>query len=159
MKLTPESIKWIKNIKDSEQYGAYLDVSSEFHLHFPHNHWKNAGTLECGDVILLFQQIGTAEEKSDIMFTHLVTPVDKWLCQFPAENPVEFTRRVKVIAKCVHTPFITKTATLFNDISLSGVNNGNFCKIENIKEVQQKDMLTELQNSIYSAFLPYLLEN
>lgn len=39
--LTPFDIIWIKNITNSEDGTAYMDVDLEFVLHFPNKHYGN----------------------------------------------------------------------------------------------------------------------
>ncbi len=161
MLLEANAIKWIKNINDGVNYGGYLGVVSEFHLHVPDIHKGNVLTPKCGDLILLFQRVGlpTKNNANEVVFTHLVTPVDNRRGEEPDNNGYIYSRRVKLIAKCVHEPFIKVNDTLFKNINMSGVVNGNFCAIENINDVKNKGLLTDIQEEIRNAFLPYVCGN
>ena len=150
--LSPDLIKWIKNVNDNWTHKAYFDMADEFQLHFPDHHKNNVLTTPCGDIILLFQKVGTS---TDIKFTHLVTPVNDTLYEDRDKPIYRYSRRVKVIAQCLEDPYISKTDTSFKNINLGGVSQGNVNQIGNMKQVREENLLSVIQKELYDLFLPY----
>ena len=151
--LSPDLIKWIKNVNNNERpYKAYFDVDDEFQLHFPDHHKNNVLTTPCGEIILLFQRINFS---TDIKFTHLVTPINDILYEERDKPKHHYSRRVKVIAQCLQEPYISKTDTSFKNISLGGVSQGNVNQIGNMKQVREENLLSVIQKELYDLFLPY----
>ncbi|MGI5059873.1 hypothetical protein E4N89_02620 [Treponema denticola] len=150
--LSPDLIKWIKNVNDNWTHKAYFDMADEFQLHFPDHHKNNICTVPCGEIILLFQKVGTS---TDIKFTHLVTPVNDTLYEDPDKPIYRYSRRVKVIAQCLDYPYISKTDTSFKNINLGGVSQGNVNQIGNMKQVREENLLSVIQKELYDLFLPY----
>lgn len=150
--LSPDLIKWIKNVNDNWTHKAYFDMADEFQLHFPDHHKNNVCTVPCGEIILLFQKVGTS---NDIKFTHLVTPVNGTLYEDRDKPSYRYSRRVKVIAQCLEYPYISKTDTSFKNINLGGVSQGNVNQIGNMKQVREENLLSVIQKELYDLFLPY----
>ncbi|MHA1613903.1 MAG: HNH endonuclease [Candidatus Thorarchaeota archaeon] len=147
MNLTPESILWIKNV--NAENGAYFDTGKEFRLHFPNNHQMNASQPEVGDAILLFQKISTKH-----VFTHIVTPFSREVKKEAGREKFKYYREVTVLAKRTRSPFIERRQTLFRDIGLRGVSQGNVCRLDNVKEIIQQKLLKEIQLELFAHFLP-----
>ncbi|QOW61307.1 hypothetical protein [Treponema pedis] len=153
--LSPDLIKWIKNVNNNWTHKAYFDVPDEFQLHFPNHHKQNVLTTPCGEIILLFQKV---DSSTDIKFTHLVTPVNDILKDH-YKPQYRYSRRVKVIAQRLEKPYISKTDTSFRNINLGGVSQGNVNQIGNMKHVQEKNLLSVIQKELYDLFLPYVKNN
>lgn len=151
--LSPDLIKWIKNVKDNWTHKAYFDMADEFQLHFPDHHKNNVCTVPCGEIILLFQKV---DSDTDRKFTHLVTPVNDTLYEDRDKPHYRYSRRVKVIAQRLEEPYISKIDTSFRNISLGGVSQGNVNRIGNMKKVREKDLLSVIQKELYDLFLPYV---
>lgn len=141
---TPSNIQWFKSVTNEELGEAYLDFSENtFVLNFPNKHKANILSPSINDIILIYQKV-----KGIAAFTHLVTPIDDKIAD--SERPdYRFGRRVKIIAKTSTENYIKVSSTLWNKVKLSGVTQGNACKIENIGSV---DNIDELQLDIWEAF-------
>jgi len=149
MKLTPRSILWIKNINPKSDKGAYFDAGDEFRLHFPNNHQTNAAHPDVGDAILLFQKL-----EAKHVFTHIVTPVNREVKEETGRTKYRFYREVAVLAKKLRTPFIARQDTMFRDINMSGISQGNVCRIDRMEKVLEQELFEAIQQEMYAHFLP-----
>lgn len=144
--LSTKSIKWMKNVSNIKNNGAYLTVDGIFNLHFPNVHMENVLSPNCDNVILLFQKID-----NDIKLTHLVSPVDNQI--YDEQNgDHRYYRKVKVLAKCVNPPFISRNDSVLRDLNFAGISQGNAIQIENIKKVQEEELLESIQMELFSLF-------
>lgn len=141
---TPSNIVWFKSVTNEELGEAYLDFNENtFVLNFPNKHKASILSPNINDIILIYQKV-----KGIAAFTHLVTPIDDKIVDSERPN-YRFGRRVKIIAKTNTENYIKVSSTLWNKVKLSGVTQGNACKIENIGSV---DNIDELQLDIWEAF-------
>nr|WP_315155235.1 HNH endonuclease [uncultured Flavobacterium sp.] len=141
---TPSDIKWFKSVTNEELGEAYLDFDeNNFILSFPNKHRTNALTPNIDDIILIYQKVNGIPA-----FTHLVTPVNDELIDSARIN-YRYGRRVKIIAKTNRNNYINVSSTLWRKVKLSGVTQGNACKIENIGSA---DNIDELQLNIWEWF-------
>jgi len=134
---TPADIIWFKNVTNSKKREAYLDIPDNiFPLHFPKNHKESTKKIAIDEIILIYQRVNGTQA-----FTHLVTPVDGVLYTDNSNPDFCHARRVKIIAKTDKDNFIPVSTTMFNNVRLSGITQGNACKlknssIKNLKEFQ-----------------------
>jgi 5-methylcytosine-specific restriction endonuclease McrA len=143
---TPFDIIWIKNVT-SKNGQAYMDVSSDnFVLHFPTKHKTNAGSPLVGEIILLYQKINGQK-----VFTYLVTPIDKNVDE-NNRTDYRYGRNVRIIAATPLSNLITVSSTRWDNINFQGISQGNACKIENISNIGNYDILLE---DIWNKFTPY----
>ncbi|MTD67690.1 HNH endonuclease [Flavobacterium sp. LC2016-13] len=141
---TPSDIKWFKSVTNEELGEAYLDFDeNNFILSFPNKHRTNAQTPNVDDIILIYQKVNGFPA-----FTHLVTPVTDELIDSERIN-YRYGRRVKIIAKANRNNYINVSSTLWRKVKLSGVTQGNVCRIENIGSA---DNIDELQLNIWEWF-------
>jgi hypothetical protein len=140
----------MKNVTNPSSNGAYLEVGDSFKLHFPNQHHTNAMSPQIGEIILLFQKID-----NDIKFTHLVSPINDSCGKGPENSTHRYTREVRVLAKSVKEPYISRKNTLFRDVGFSGISQGNAVKISNIKQVTEDGNIESILLEIYSIFLDF----
>lgn len=146
---TPSNIQWFKSVTNEELGEAYLDFSENtFVLNFPNKHKTNILSPNINDIILIYQKV-----KGIAAFTHLVTPIDDKIVDSERPN-YRFGRRVKIIAKTNTENYIKVSSTLWHKVKLSGVTQGNACKIENIGSVENID---ELKLDIWEAFKKHFI--
>ena len=134
---TPRDIIWFKNVTNLINGEAYLDIQDNpFVIHFPNKHKTNALSPAIDELILIYQKIdGTPA------FTHIVTPIDNELIEDDTRENYKYGRRVKFIAKKNNDNFIPISQTLWKNINLSGINQGNACKLDNVKGIGNLDEL------------------
>ena len=148
---TPADIVWFKNVTNSERGEAYLDLSEDiFSLHFPNKHKTNILTPKINEIILIYQKVNGMKA-----FTHLVTPVDELLID-EGRSEFRFARRVRVIAKTNKENFIHVSETLWETVNLGGITQGNACRINKIKSVENID---ELKLDIWNRFNGYFIKS
>lgn len=146
---TPSDIKWFKSVTNEELREAYLDFDENtFVLNFPNKHKTNILSPNTGEIILIYQKVNGIPA-----FTHLVTPVSDKLVDTERIN-YRYGRRVKIIAKTNRNNYINVSSTLWKKVKLSGVTQGNACKIENIGSAENID---ELQLNIWEWFKNYFV--
>lgn len=146
---TPSDIKWFKSVTNEELGEAYLDFDENtFVLNFPNKHKTNILSPGAGEIILIYQKVNGIPA-----FTHLVTPVNDKLVDTERIN-YRYGRRVKIIAKTNRNNYIDVSSTLWKKVKLSGVTQGNACKIENIGSAVNID---ELQLNIWEWFKNYFV--
>lgn len=148
--LTPFDIIWIKNITNSEYGSAYMNVDSEFVLHFPNKHHGNILKPQKGEIILLYQNINGRK-----VFTHLVTPV-KDKIEEGDRTDFRYGRKVRVIA---HTPIddlIFVSDSLWNRVNFQGISQGNACEISHISKL---DVFDDLLRDVWLRFTPFFKQN
>lgn len=134
---TPTDIVWFKNVTNSIIVEAYLNLEDNpFILHFPNKHKTNALKPAIGEIILIYQNVHEVPA-----FTHLVTPIDNDLIVDDTREDYKFGRRVRYIAKKERDGYIPVASTLWSDIKLSGIIQGNACKLENVKGINNLDEL------------------
>lgn len=149
---SPSDIIWIKNVTNSDTGKAYMELDeNEFILHFPTHHKSNVIVPNINDIILIFQNID-----GNRVFTHLVSPVDSQLIDENVRSRYRYGRRVKVIAKTNTEQVIPISNTLWNNVNFQGISQGNACKIENIKNIENVD---ELQFDIWQRFTKYFMHD
>ncbi len=137
----PADIIWFKNVTNSINGEAYLDIKDDvFVLHFPTIHKTNVLSPKVGEVILVRQKVHGIPA-----FTHLVTPINNnFIDEIDNPNYVEnyrFGRQVKVIAKTNRDNLIPVSSTLWKRLNFAGITQGNACKIENIANIGNVDEL------------------
>ena len=147
---SPEDIKWIKNVTNSEAGEAYLNLSENiFDLHFPERHKSNVLSPKVGDIILLYQKVDSIPA-----FTHLVTPIDNELID-DAERPhFRYARRVKVVAKTDKNNFISVAETSWDNLKFGGFTQGNACELAHIAQIKNLD---ERKLEIWNFFSEYFI--
>ncbi|MCL1966677.1 MAG: HNH endonuclease [Fibromonadales bacterium] len=151
---TSADIVWFKNVNYEEKGEAYLDLPRNvFELNFPKKtSQKNVLDPAINEIILIYQKVhGTPA------FTHLVTPVDNELIFDKANPGFCHARRVKVIAKTDKNNFIPVSTTMFNNVRLSGITQGNVCRLSNVKGISSIGNLKKLQADIWQKFSKYLV--
>ncbi|MBD81169.1 MAG: hypothetical protein CL840_19785 [Crocinitomicaceae bacterium] len=142
---TPDDIIWFKNVTNEEFGRAYLDIdSNEFVLHFPNKHKNNALSPKVNEIILIYQKINNSKS-----LTHLVTPVDNELITDPNRSNFKYGRKVQIIAMTNLENAIPISNTPWKKIPLSGISQGNACKLENVNSI---DNLEELQFNTWQLF-------
>lgn len=149
--LTPFDIIWIKNITNGEDGSAYMDVGSEFILHFPNKHRGNILKPQKGEIILLHQNINDRK-----VFTHLVTPVNDKIEEEGDRTNFRYGRKVKVIA---HTPIdhlISVSDSLWNRVNFQGISQGNACEISHISKLGVFD---DLLYDVWIRFTPFFKQD
>ncbi|WP_158582138.1 HNH endonuclease [Parabacteroides sp. AF48-14] len=145
--LTPFDIIWIKNITNSEYGSAYMNVDSEFVLHFPNRHCGNILKPQKGEIILLYQNINGHK-----VFTHLVTPVKDKIEEEGDRANFRYGRKVRVIA---HTPIddlIFVSDSLWSRVNFQGISQGNACEISHISKL---GIFDDLLRDIWVRFTPF----
>lgn len=135
---TPTDIKWFKNVTNSFNGEAYLSTNENpFIIHFPNNHKTNAQTPAVGELILIYQKVDGIPS-----FTHLVTPVDNELIEDQTRDEFRYGRRVRFIAKKDKNSVIhINQSKLWVNVNLSGITQGNACRLENVKGITNLDEL------------------
>lgn len=134
---TPRDIIWFKNVTNLINGEAYLDIQDNpFVIHFPNKHKTNALSPAIDELILIYQKINGTPA-----FTHIVTPIDNELIEDDTREDYKYGRRVKFIAKKNNDNFIPISQTLWKNINLSGITQGNACKLENVKGIGNLDEL------------------
>lgn len=149
--LTPFDIIWIKNITNEEHGSAYMDVGSEYTLHFPNHHHGNILKPQKGEIILLHQNINGCK-----VFTHLVTPVKDKIEEEGDRANFRYGRKVKVIA---HTPIedlIFVSDSLWNRVNFQGISQGNACEISHISKL---GIFDDLLRDIWVRFTPFFKQD
>ncbi len=149
--LTPFDIIWIKNITNSEDGTAYMDVDLEFVLHFPNKHYGNILKPQKGEIILLYQNI-----KGRKALTHLVTPINDKIEEEGNRTYFRYGRKVRVIA---HTPIddlIFVSNSLWNRVNFQGISQGNACKISHISNLGVFD---DLLRDVWVRLTPFFKQN
>ena len=147
---TPADILWFKNVTNSIDGQAYMEqIEGEFILHFPTHHKGNVLRPAVGELILIYQKINGIPA-----FTHLVTPIDYKLHDETRPN-FRYGRKVRIIAKTDRNSFIPVSTTLWSQLKLSGVTQGNACKIDNIKQISKVD---DLRFDIWQRFSSYFIQ-
>ena len=92
---TPTDIIWFKNVTNSTNGEAYLDITENpFTIHFPNKHKTNILSPKIDELILIYQKVNGIPA-----FTHIVTPIDNELVEDNTRKEFQFGRRVKFIAK------------------------------------------------------------
>lgn len=149
---TPSDIIWFKNVTNSDLGSAYLNLTSdEFVLHFPNKHKTNALSPRVNEIILLYQKVDEIA-----VFTHLVTPIDNELHNDISRAEYKYGRKVKVIAIVSEEKSIPVFSTAWNQISLSGIAQGNVCEIKNVSSVNN---IEELQFNTWQCFQGFFNTN
>jgi hypothetical protein len=134
---TPTDIIWFKNVTNSTNGEAYLSIENNpFIIHFPNKHKTNVLSPAIGELILIYQKVNGVPA-----FTHLVTPIDNELIEDDTRADFRYGRRVRFIAKKDRENYIPVATTLWKDINLSGITQGNACKLENVKGINNLDEL------------------
>jgi 5-methylcytosine-specific restriction protein A len=134
---TPTDIIWFKNVTNSTNGEAYLSIENNpFIIHFPNKHKTNVLSPAIGELILIYQKVNGVAA-----FTHLVTPIDNELIEIDTRADFRYGRRVRFIAKKGRESYIPVVTTLWKDINLSGITQGNACKLENVKGINNLDEL------------------
>lgn len=134
---TPADIKWFKNVTNSANGESYLSNDNPFIIHFPNNHKTNALTPSIGELILIYQKVDGVPS-----FTHLVTPVDDELIEDGTRDEFRYGRRVRFIAKKdKHNVVRVNDSILWQDVHLGGITQGNACRLENVKGINNLDEL------------------
>ncbi len=134
---TPTDIVWFKNVTNSTNGEAYLSIENNpFVIHFPNKHKTNVLSPAIGELILIYQKVNGVAA-----FTHLVTPIDNELIEDETRADFRYGRRVRYIAKKDRENYIPVASTLWKDINLSGITQGNACKLENVKGINNLDEL------------------
>lgn len=147
---TPSDIIWFKNVTDTVEGEAYLQLTENpFVIHFPTKHKTNALSPAVDELILVYQKVNGVAA-----FTHIVTPVDDTLVEDNTTADYAYGRRVKIIAKTDKDNFIPISSTLFNRVRLSGVLQGNVCKLENMANIGNID---ELRFDIWQKFTKHFI--
>jgi 5-methylcytosine-specific restriction enzyme A len=152
--LSIKSIKWMKNVSNHENNGAYLSVNDVFNLHFPNHHKGNVLSPKCDEIILIFQKID-----KDIKFTHLVSPIDNQLYEDKNNSNYKYFRKVKILAKCLNRPFISRKDSILRDLNFKGISQGNAIEIKNIKQVKEEQLLESIQMDLYSIFYSFGIDD
>lgn len=134
---TPTDIVWFKNVTNLTNGEAYLSLADNpFVIHFPNKHKTNVLSPAIGELILIYQKVNGVAA-----FTHLVTPIDNELIEDDTRADFKFGRRVRYIAKKDKENFVPVANTLWKDINLAGITQGNACKLENVKGINNLDEL------------------
>ncbi len=134
---TPTDIVWFKNVTNSIDGEAYLSIENNpFIIHFPSKHKTNVLSPAIGELILIYQKVNGVAA-----FTHLVTPVDNELIEDDTRENFRYGRRVRFIAKKDKENYIPIATTLWKEINLSGITQGNACKLENVIGINNLDVL------------------
>jgi len=149
---TPTDIVWFKNVTNNAMGEAYLQLTEDsFIIHFPKKLKTNASSPKVNEIILVYQKIDKVKA-----FTHLVTPVDDVVIEDHTRPNYCYGRRVKVIAKTDSNNFIHVSSTLFKNINLSGIIQGNVCKLENVSNIGN---IAEMQLNIWQKFAEYFISS
>lgn len=147
---TPTDIIWIKNVTNTVDGEAYLNLpGNEFVLHFPARHKGNVLSPAIDELILIYQRVRGIQA-----FTHLVTPVDNLRSEEMDRPDFPYGRRVKIIAKGDRDNFIHTTSTLWDRLNFAGFTQGNACKIDNISDIGNSN---ELRLDIWQRFDAYFV--
>lgn len=134
---TPIDIIWFKNVTNIITGEAYLDITDNpFVIHFPTKHKKNVLSPAIDELILIYQKVNGIPA-----FTHIVTPIDNELIEDDTRENYKYGRRVKFIARKGKDDFIPVSQTLWKNIKLSGITQGNACKLENVSGINNLDEL------------------
>lgn len=142
---TPTDIIWFKNVTNLINGEAYLALDDNpFVIHFPNKHKTNALSPSIGELILIYQRVNGVPA-----FTHLVTPTDNELIEDDSRADFKFGRRVRYIAKKSRDNIISISSTKWKNIKLAGITQGNACKLENVKGI---DNLDELLYDVWQNF-------
>lgn len=149
---TPIDITWFKNVTNSTNGEAYLELSEDpFIIHFPTIHKTNVLSPAIDELILVYQKVNGIPA-----FTHIVTPVDDELVENSTRPDYQFGRRVKIIAKVNRDSIIPVSSTLWDRLNFSGITQGNACKLENISNIGNID---ELRYDIWQKFKGHFSKN
>lgn len=148
---TPADIIWFKNVTNESLGRAYLDLDSNaFTLSFPNRHKQNALSPQINELILLYQKVDGIPS-----FTHLVTPIDNKLVNDKSRKDFRFGRRVKVIAKTDINNIVPVSSTMWKKVKLSGITQGNVCKISNIKgSINYEELQLNIWEWLKESFRP-----
>ena len=134
---TPTDIVWFKNVTNLTNGEAYLVLEDNpFILHFPNKHKPNVLSPAIGELILIYQKVNGVPA-----FTHLVSPIDNELIEDDTRADFKYGRRVRYIAKKDRDSFIPVASTIWKNINLAGITQGNACRLENVKGINNLDEL------------------
>lgn len=147
----PSDIVYIKSVNNKLLGEAYLNELDTFILHFPSKHKSNIPSCAIGEIILIYQKINNIKT-----FSHLVTPVDDIIYEEKTRTNYPYGRKVKTLAICQKNNYIAVSDTLWKSIKLSGVTNGNSCKIENIKNIVD---LESIKFDTWKKFEPFFIKS
>ena len=144
----PEDIKWFKNVTNSLLGEAYLQLEeNNFILNFPNRHPTNLLSPKVGEIILIYQKIDDVP-----CFTHLVSPTDDHKVDQDIRSNYRFGRRVKIIAKTEKVNAIPIASTLWSDVNLAGITQGNACRLDQVKGIKALD---RIKLDTWQKFIPY----
>jgi 5-methylcytosine-specific restriction protein A len=150
---SPADIKWfksVKNVKNEPRGDAYIEHGQIFPLHVPNKHHGNLLKPKPGEIIVLYQVIDGIRS-----FTHLITPAgDKPLAPLNRPN-FKYGRNVEMIAGTGLDSKIPLKNTLLKSVRLSGIINGNFCELKNVKGLKPATFLDEVRLDLWNHFLPF----
>ena len=134
---TPTDIVWIKNVTNTTNGEAYLDLTeNNFVLHFPTIHKPNVLSPQIDELILIRQKVNGIPA-----FTHIVSPIDRILIDDNSRPDYRYGRKVKIIAQTGRDHIIPVSSTLWDRLNFAGITQGNACKIEHISKIGNIDEL------------------
>lgn len=147
---TPDDITWFKSVSNSEIGQAYMDGGNKpFILNFPNVHATNSESPSENEIILIYQRLFGRP-----VFTHLVTPIGANVIDENIRSEYRYGRLVKIIAKTGLNTAIPVQSTLLGKMRLSGVTQGNVCRLDNIKNVNE---IENIKLDLWEKFTPYFL--
>jgi len=144
---SPSDIVWFKSVTNEELGEAYMDKHDTFTLNFPNKHRTNITAPAVNELILIYQKI-----RGEKCFTHIVTPIDVKEVDENTHPDYRYGRQVRIVAKVSTDQAIPIKTTAWRKITLSGVTQGNACRIANIKNVKDVD---SLQLDTWQRFEPF----
>lgn len=143
-KMSPQAVCWFKCVTRADGKPAYVDDDLHFILHFPNTQKGNVLSPAVGDIIILYQQV-----KSKKFLSHLVTPIDSDLVE-TKRTDYKWGRRMIKLAQTEPEAATPLSKTVFREISLRGVCQGNACELSKIKSIQNK--LETVQTETWRTF-------
>jgi len=164
-------IKWVKTVNDRITNSAYLLPQDSrpkqcsfgifFYLEVNSRFGNSLEKVPIGDIILLYQKLNKQRDKC---FTHLVTPIDNNLIQYPYTGTTKrwCGRLVKVIAmtKNQTTNSIPVSQTMWSSQSMgfTGKMRDLSFQCGRVFEIPTVQQLPKLQNDIWNKFQSHIIK-
>jgi len=161
-------IKWVKTVNDNITNSAYLPPDTRpkqcslgifFHLEVNSRFGNSLMEVPIGDIILLYQRLNKQRDKC---FTHLVTPIDNNLIQYPYTGTTKrwCGRLVKVIAMTGNQTAnsIPFSQTMWSSMGFTGKMHDLSFQCGRVFEIPTVQQLPKLQNDIWNKFQSYIVK-
>ncbi len=137
---------YIKNIKNPSTHAAYMNEQGVFDLLFTKQHCPKSGSIQSGETILLYQDLGT---QHGLCFTHIVMIIDPKVYPHNKYPTHPHAVKVDIIAKGI----VPLSNTVINQSGKGGFSQGTLVDLENVKYFQNNpNSLALFKKQIFKEF-------